>query len=100
VAAVTGLDCGVALVAAVGLMGAGLLALAWRVRTLLRRIHGLTRDATAEAAWAENAGPALAAERRADEAVGRVDDLAEVHAALGAILDRAEAARDRLRAAA
>jgi hypothetical protein len=82
---------GVALVAAVGLLGVALLVLAHRlgaVRARLaaeaRRVELARRVAEAEAALVE---PVLAAERG-------VDDLAEVRAAVKAMLDRAEAVRE------
>ena len=91
---------GAALVAAVGVLGTGLLTLGYQLRAAHGRLASLARDAAAarrQAAeaegWATRAGPVLAAERGAGEVLARVDDLDEVRAAIGAILDRAEEVR-------
>jgi hypothetical protein len=105
---VTGVECGAALVASVGVLGGGMLALGHRLSAAVGRVEALTRDAerarreaaerVAEAeAWVLGAQQVLAAERRAGDALAGVDDLLDARAAIGAMIDRAEAALEPTR---
>jgi hypothetical protein len=95
---VSGVDCGAALLASVGVLGGGMLALGHQLRAVVGRVEALSRDAERarhEAArveaWALGASQALAAERRAGAALDGVDDLLDARAAIDALIDRAEA---------
>jgi hypothetical protein len=98
VAEVVGIDgCGAALLAAVGLLGVALLVIGRRLRAARERLAAANRSTEQDRREAEvrtaKAEAALLA-RESLAAGRRVEELAEVRAAIRAMIDRAEAARD------
>ena len=81
---------GAVLVGVVGVLGAAVLGLAYRLRTALGHLAALARNAERGRQWVE-ADAVRAAEEAVETAGGRVDDLAAVRARVRAMIARAEA---------